>query len=49
MQRKGERKNQKTVKLEESGVTGNKFICKKAMKYDMTKSQRNSASAARPC
>lgn len=30
-------------------VTGNKFICKQAMKYDMTKSQRNFASAARPC
>ena len=29
-------------------VTDNKFICKQAMKYDMTKSQRNFASAARP-
>lgn len=28
-------------------VTGNKFICKQAMKYDMTKSRRNFASAAR--
>lgn len=30
-------------------VTDSKFICKQAMKYDMTKSWRNFASTARLC
>jgi len=46
---KGGRKKQKEMKLKEAWQRQvKKFIYKQTMKYDMTKSQRNFASAAGP-